>query len=472
MSITSKHADYEKHVKVWEKLDHACSGQETVKSKNTAYLPKPALFGSKNDETGDKRYKEYIARASFPGVTKTTLANHIGLAFGKVPVFNRPEDLEYLERNADGGGRSIHQVAQRATRLIEMHYRCGVYVDYPVVPPSRSKAEERQKGAFPMIHIIDAKSIEDWDYIVVGNQKKLSYVKILETVKTRDGFDVSESKQYRVLWLKNIDGRFVYSIEVFVQDEKGDWLSTGEAYPRDYNGQTWDYIPFTFCGGVDNSEEIHMPALYELAEIEFSYYRSSADVEESAFVVGQPTLCLPNITDEQYKMVQESGAQVGSRSGIPADAKFIQADENGLAYKRMQDKWDQMKEMGARLIEVGSANKTATQADNENSVQHSVLSLVVANVSEALTIALRWCAKFAMPTHDFTTKELSFTIAQDFNKPKYDPARSRLIYEACLNGSMPWFVWYHYEQTGTFTESKWEDVVKQIEAREDGIEDE
>lgn len=469
MSITSKHADFLEHEKTWKKLDDVCKGPEVIKKAGKTYLPLPTLFKSKNDETGEERYKEYKDRAIFPSVTSVTLSNHIGLAFSKTPVFNRPDELAYLERNADGAGRSIWQVSQRATRLVERNYRCGIYVDYPATTPSRTLKEDKSKNAFPMIHVIEAGLIEDWDHIVIGNQRKLSYVKILETVKERNGFETSETKQYRCLWLRVINGLLTYVVEVYKQDDKGKWILFSESIPTDFNGKTWDYIPFTFCGAVDNSDEIQMPPLYGLAELELSYYRSSADVEESAFIVGQPTLCFPNITHEQNEMLQKSGAQVGSRTGIPCDGKFIQADENGLAYKRMQDKWDQMKELGARLIEVGSANKTATQADNENSIQHSVLSLVVANVSEAFTNALRWCAKFAMPSHDFTTEELSYSIAQDFNKPKYDPVRSRLIYESCLNGSMPWFVWYHYEQTGTFTDSKWEDMVKQIEAREDGV---
>ena len=471
MSITSKHADYEKHIKTWEKLDDVCGGQEVIKGKGEAYLPKPALFASKNDPKGSDRYKEYLMRAIFPGVTSRTLASHIGLAFGKTPVFNRPDDLEYLDRNADGAGRSIYQVSQRAMRLINRNYRCGMYVDHPNVEPSRNRAEDKTKGAYPMIHIIKAAAVEDWDYIIVGNQKKLSYVKIHETVKERDGFSLSTTEQYRLLWLKVVDGRFVYVVEVHKKNEKGDWYLDQTSTPTDYDGNTWDYIPFTFCGAIDNSEEIDTAPLYELAEIELSYYRSSADVEESAFIVGQPTLCFPNITPEQYAMVKESGASVGSRTGIPTDGKFIQADENGLAYKRMQDKWDQMKELGARLIEVGSANKTAEQAGNENSIQHSVLSLVAANISEAISTALRWCAKFALPNHDLKVDELSYTIAQDFNKPKYDSTRSKLIYEACLAGQLPMYVWYHYEQTGTFPEDKWEDIVKKIEKRNDGTMD-
>lgn len=468
MSITATHADYDKHIATWNKLDDVCGGQEVIKEANEKYLPKPSMFTSTKDPDGKARYAEYKMRAIFPGVTSRTLASHIGLAFGKTPVFNHPSELEYLERNADGAGRSIYQCAQRATRLINRNYRCGIYVDFPNVGPSKSKADEKSKGAFPMIHIIKAGAIKDWDYIIFGNQKKLSFVKLFETVKVRNGYTVETTDQYRILTLSEVSGSLVYMVQLLTKNEKGEWVEGEKYIPTDYHGKPWDYIPFTFCGAVDNSDEIGTAPLYELASMELSYYCSSADVEESAFIVGQPTLCFPSITDEQYKWVKESGAGVGSRSGIPTDAKMVQAEKNGLAYERMNDKWNQMKELGARLIEVGSANKTATQADNESSVQHSVLSLVVANVSEAFTSALRWCAKFAMPEHDFKVDELGFTIAQDFNKPKYDPTRSKLIYEACLAGELPMYVWYHYEQTGTFPEDKWEDIVKKIEKRDDG----
>lgn len=470
MSITNKHADYDKHVETWEKLDDVCGGQEVIKEAKQKYLKLPLLFKCKADPHGTARYEEYLQRAMFPGVTSNTLASHIGLAFGKTPVFNRPPELEYLERNADGAGRSIWQAAQRATRLVSKNYRCGVYVDYPNVSPRKTKADERTSGAFPMIHIIKAKNILDWDHIVVGNQKKLSFVKIFETVQIRDGFNLKSSEQIRVLLLEDAGhGEFVYTVQVYTKNDKGNFVAGPKFIPADHDGAPWGYIPFTFCGAIDNSDEIHTAPLYELAELELSYYASTADVEESAFIVGQPTLCLINPTKEQYEWAMEAGISVGCRNALPCDARFVQADKNSLAYERMQDKWEQMKELGARLIEVGSANKTATQANNEASIQHSSLSLVVANVSEAFTNALRWCAKFAMPTHDFKVDELSFQIAQDFNKPKYDAQRSKLIYESCLAGLLPMYVWYHYEQTGTFPEDKWDDVAGRLESVEDGV---
>lgn len=464
MTITSKHTEYSANIDAWVKVDDVCKGQKAIKDKGKTYLPKPITFS-------DDEYREYLDRAVFYGVTGRTHKSNVGQAFNKLPDFKRPDDLEYLERNSDGSGRSIYQNSQRALDLIQRHYRCGIYVDYPQVAPSRIRAEDKQKNAFPMIHVLNAKSIHDWDHIIVGNQKKLSYVKIMKSVvnRTADGFGRETKDQYRVLRLEDAgQGDFIYSVQIYQQNEKGGWVEGPQYIPTDYHGKYWDYIPFTFCGAIDNTDEIYNAPILELADINLAHYRNSADVEESGFIVGQPIICMPDITHEQYRIVKEEGLLVGSRKGFPAKVEAVQVKENNLVKQLMTDKWVQMKEMGARLVEVGSANKTATQADNEDSVQHSVLSLAISNISEAFQMALRWCAKFALPNHDLKPDELTYVISQDFNKQKYDAVRSKLIYEACLSGRFPMKIWYQYEQTGTFPEDKWDEIEKLIEQAGDG----
>ena len=176
--ITSTHADYDEHAPLWKMVDDVCKGQKAIKAAKKAYLPVPNTFG----DGDDNRYDEYLDRAVFYGVTGRTLNSHVGSAFNKLPEFKCPDELEYLDRNADGAGRSIYQCSQRMLRYLLKHYRCGVYVDYPQVQPSRNRAEDKLKNAFPMIHVLKASAIKDWDHIIVGNQKKLSFVKISESV--------------------------------------------------------------------------------------------------------------------------------------------------------------------------------------------------------------------------------------------------------------------------------------------------
>lgn len=465
--ITSTHADYDEHAPLWKMVDDVCKGQKAIKAAKKAYLPVPNTFG----DGDDNRYDEYLDRAVFYGVTGRTLNSHVGSAFNKLPEFKRPDELEYLDRNADGAGRSIYQCSQRMLRYLLKHYRCGVYVDYPQVQPSRNRAEDKLKNAFPMIHVLKASAIKDWDHIIVGNQKKLSFVKISESVSNRsqDGFERSTKEQYRVLRLEDVGfNEFVYSVQVYEQDAKGNWVEGQKYTPTDYHGNHWSYIPFTFCGAVDNTDEMDNAPLLELAELNLAHYRNSADVEESGFIVGQPVISMPEITEQQYELIQRDGLAIGGRSGFPTKVEITQASENNLAKQLMTDKWEHMKEMGARLIEVGSANKTATQADNEDSIQHSVVSLAVSNISEALQMALRWCAKFALPNHELSTDELSYVISQDFNKPKFSEERAKRLYEACTGGNLPWSVWYKYEQTGMFTEEKWEEIEVLLERQRDG----
>ena len=462
--ITTQHAEYRANITAWTKVDDVCKGQATVKAKGKLYLPVPETF-----EDG-KRYAEYLDRAVFYGVTSRTLKSNIGSAFNKLPDFKRPDELEYLDRNADGSGRSIFQASQYMLSLMLKHYRCAVYVDYPQVAPSRNRAEDKLKNAFPMIHILKAGSVVDWDYIIVGNQKKTSFIKILESVATRtaDGFSRATKDQYRILRLEEGEIDYIYTVQIYKQNDQGEWVEGDKYIPTDHHGKTWSYIPFTFCGAVDNTDDIDNAPLLELADLNLAHYRNSADVEESGFVVGQPIISMPDVTHEQYKIAKDEGLSVGSRRGFPTRIEIVQAESNNLAKQLMTDKWAQMKEMGARLIEVGSANKTATQADNEDSVQHSVLSLAVSNISEALTMALRWCAKFTLADHDLGPEKLSYVISQDFNKPKFSEERAKRLYEACVGGNLPWSIWYKYEQTGMFTEEKWEEVEKLIERQIDG----
>ena len=102
-----------------------------------------------------------------------------------MPNFQRPDDLEYLERNANGQGVGIYQIAQASLRHVLKTYRCALYVDYPNVTPSKVRAEDYSKQAFPMIHVLPAKSVINWDTIIIGNQQKLSLVVIHEEVSSR-----------------------------------------------------------------------------------------------------------------------------------------------------------------------------------------------------------------------------------------------------------------------------------------------
>ncbi|HHP8324941.1 TPA: DUF4055 domain-containing protein [Acinetobacter baumannii] len=472
--VTFKHAEYVKNVGLWQKIDDVCDGEDAVKEQREKYLPKP----NAHDKTpeNDAAYAAYLTRAVFYEVTGTTLNSLVGAAFATDPSFKFTPELEHLERNANGAGLSAYQLAQTGIRHLLKHYRCALYVDYPDVIPARNLKEHKEQNSYPMIHLLNAVDVINWDSMMVGNQKKLCLVVIREVVSTRgsDGFSKEDREQFRVLRLEpDENGEFAYSVQIYTKNDKGKYEGGPKKFPTDHSGRTWSYIPFTFVGAVDNSEEIKKPPLLALANLNLAHYRDSADFQESVFYMGQPQYYVSGVNWQWFDEAKARGIYVGAKVLLPLPENgkigIEQANPNTLSREAMKDKWNQMKELGARLIEKGSAAKTATEANNDDAVQHSVLSLCVVNMNEALSMALRWCAKYVIANVDALNKDdLMFEISQEFNKQGYLAELARQLFEAALQGRSSFKSWWEYNQTGMFPKQKYEDELQNVEAEQDG----
>ncbi|EHU1442955.1 DUF4055 domain-containing protein [Acinetobacter baumannii] len=472
--VTFKHAEYVKNVGLWQKIDDVCDGEDAVKEQREKYLPKP----NAHDKTpeNDAAYAAYLTRAVFYEVTGTTLNSLVGAAFATDPSFKFTPELEHLERNANGAGLSAYQLAQTGIRHLLKHYRCALYVDYPDVIPARNLKEHKEQNSYPMIHLLNAVDVINWDSMMVGNQKKLCLVVIREVVSTRgsDGFSKEDREQFRVLRLEpDENGEFAYSVQIYTKNDKGEYEGGPKKFPTDHSGRTWSYIPFTFVGAVDNSEEIKKPPLLALANLNLAHYRDSADFQESVFYMGQPQYYVSGVNWQWFDEAKARGIYVGAKVLLPLPENgklgIEQANPNTLSREAMKDKWNQMKELGARLIEKGSAAKTATEANNDDAVQHSVLSLCVVNMNEALSMALRWCAKYVIANVDALNKDdLMFEISQEFNKQGYLAELARQLFEAALQGRSSFKSWWEYNQTGMFPKQKYEDELQIVEAEQDG----
>lgn len=468
-AVATKHPDYIKNLKAWGMMDDVCEGEVRIKERGELYLPRPAIFGDKHNPKSSFRYREYLRRAVFYGVTGQTLTSHVGMAFGKLPDFKRPDDFEYMIKNADGAGRSIYQLSQLMTEHVLKHYRCAIYVDYPSGVKARNLAEQKALGLKPTINVLDAYKVINWDTQIVNNTEILSLVVIEESasVISDDGFSRKTKTQYRVLRL--ING--LYSVQLFRPRDDGEFDIDEPIFPTDFNGNPWKFIPFTFCGAVDNTPSIRKSPMIELALLNLAHYRNSADVEESAFTIGQPIFSMPDLTEAKVKEMRKQGElEIGSSRAVPHKIEIVQASENNLSRSVMGEKWNQMKEMGARLIESGGATKTATEADSDSAIQHSVLSLVVSNVSEALQMALQWCVKYTHSNESaYSLDDLNYVISQDFNRIGFSQEKAKRLYDASLANILPREVWYSYEQSGVMPEMTWKEAEEKLEEQMSGL---
>ena len=451
----------------WRLVRDVCKGSETVKAAGDYYLPRPNASDKSQDNKD--RYDAYKKRAVFYNATGRTKHSLVGAVFRTWPTLTGPGALDYVTKDIDGQGVSVYQQSQSVIgHLLEVG-RHGLLVDYAAVEPGTvSKADEQAGRARANVASYPAESIINWKTRQVGGQHLLSLVVLREKidVDTDDGFGSEQVVQYRVL---RLDMSGVYTQEVWEEGSSKTEMTVAPFAPLNGSGQPWRIIPFQFLGSENNDTSIDDSPLYDMAEVNIGHYRNSADYEEAAYLVGQPQPWMSGLDELWRDHLEKVGIFLGSRAPwlLPVNGAcgVWQAQPNAVAKEAMDAKKQDMVSLGARLIERGSAVKTATQADNDSAAEHSVLSLVVSNVSEAYSQCLVWMAEFVN-----ATGEVVYKLNQDFSQITLDATILAALFNAVQGGKLPeGDFWQYLRDRGVINPEKTDDDIRdELEAQSTG----
>lgn len=396
MSVETKHGQYTQMEDEWELVEACCSGTRAVKELKTRLLPPADLReGGSYDRYA---YKSYLARAVYTNITGRTRDGLVGAAFRKPPVINLPSGLEYLQDNADSGGQSLEQLSKEVLSSLQCTGREPLLVDYPPVSESLSEEEVRGIGAY--IKKYEARDLINWKVSYESGREVLVLAVLREAYnRSEDEFCHELDTRYRVLRLS--EG--VYSQQVYenISDGKGGKALVGGeiTFPKDASGSTWNEIPLFVVGSVNNDYSVDPIPLADIAHVNAAHYRNSADLEENCFIHSQLTLGVTSsLSMEQFKEANPSGIMVGAKSGhfLGESGGFtsVQANPNQLADHLMERKEEQMRKLGAKLVEKRTGTQTAEAARIDATGESSVLSSHVTNVEEGLNKCIEWCGRF------------------------------------------------------------------------------
>lgn len=431
--VTFQHGDYAENYDAWETVEDACAGESEVKGKGVKYLPQPNPTDKSPENV--ERYKQYKARAVYYNVSRRTLQSLTGACFSQNPTLAVPPLLEYVKTDIDGQGLSIYQQSQVAVSEVLQKGRVGILVDYPQTSAQATLADMQSGRIRSTVALYEAEDIINWRTEKIGANHVLSLVVIKECAEqvTEDGFGTKEVDQYRVLRLVEN----VYIIELYqFNDKTNAWEMIAQNIPLNSNGMAWTKIPFTFIGSISNSSACDPAPLYDLATLNLAHYRNSADYEDSVYMTGQPQAWISGLSNEWRDWLQAQGIYIGARAAmlLPENGNFgiAQAAPNTLAKEAMDAKEKQMLAIGARLITPGSAVKTATEAQADNESEHSVVSLIAANVSEAYTLALQWMGEWMG-----VSGQMEYTIHVEAAKFSVDGVMLNALVSANQSGKLP-----------------------------------
>ena len=428
MSIDYEHAQHSKYATVWKKINDICD-YETV----TDYLIE--LNPDDDSEENASRNSQFQDRAVFSDIAGQTVRGFVGLVFNKEPNAELPAGLDYLEENADGAGVSIYQQSQEVVEDLARVSLAGLWVDFPKTDGPVSAEDISSRKVFATINHFAASQIWNWRTTRRGSQVLLELVvlKSSEEIVGEDGYSVETQDVFLELYLDND----VYTVREWrPSTDEAEWEPSDPVVPKQHNGQTWDIIPFMFVGAQSNTWRIDAPVLRGLVELNIAHYNNSAIYEDSVFIVGQAQPWMSGLDIDTMKAFEENGYYIGSGRlmGVPSGEKldFAQPKENTLAREAMKDKLEMMIGLGAYFIQPGSAVKTATQSSGEQRVQHSVLSLISSNVSEAYIQCIEWCGLFMG-----VTGNIEFKLNQDFVDPDATPQELQQVIAGFMQNAIP-----------------------------------
>ncbi len=387
MSVNTNHPQYTRARDVWITTRSAASGQSAIKDRGEVFLPG---FVPEDED----RYKQYLKRAYFMGVTGRTKNSLLGMVFRKPPTYELPARLEQILENIDGAGQSLEQVAKEAAGDLMETGRHVFLVDYPQSEPGLDSESEARMGLQPTIASYPAEALINWRFEGVNGKQKLTLAVLREEVEIDewDEFTHDTETRYRVLRLT--DG--VYTQQLYDDSQ----MPMGDPYsPLMAGGVPFDHIPLHITGAENNKPDVDMPPLYDLSIVNIAHYQTTADHRENLFIHGQLTLGITSDMGwEQFKEANPAGVQVGARKGhfLGSTGSFhsVTAPESSSLRVALQDLEQQMVMIGARLVQRGGQAETAEAARINASGEASTLDTVTNNLSEAIEAALEDVARF------------------------------------------------------------------------------
>lgn len=424
----------------------AIGGEQAVKAKGVKYLPMPdpGPVCGPDAKAKMERYQSYLTRAVYFNITRRTLEGLVGYIFMRPPVENYDERLKLLTKDVTGTGLSLTQLSKELTKRVVSNSRAGLFIDYPKTDKVTSLAEKELGVIRPKMFAYSATEITNWRTVERGAEDILSLVVLKESyIYEDDGFEVKPGRQLRVLslqnnvyrqdiWRENKKDPGGEEFDVFPNTNLTDWYHHETFTPTDAKGNTFDKIPFTFVGSVNNDPNPDNPNFYDIASLNIAHYRNSADLEESLFISGQPTLAITGLTEAWVSNNMKGEVKFGARAGIPlpegGKAELLQVNPNQVLIEAMDRKEQQMVALGAKLVEGSKAvQKTATEAKIESASEVSVLASCALNVQAAIEFGLEWFSLFdsgqpiIKPLNEDGEEDALFVLNTDFDLSSMDP---------------------------------------------------
>ena len=474
------HRELIENLPYYQVVDDCLKGELVIKWRRERYLPRASR--TDRSPSANDRYETILADAVFYNVVAAHTEFMTGQVFMRPPTIVLPGKLKKMLDDVDGSGMSIEQTLRQLVWDLVAHSRFGLFVDYPVTNGGTTKYELDSGMVLPIINRYRPWQIANWRTEKRFGKEVLVLVVLQEIgATTEDGFNHLDFSRIRVLTL-NDNNEYevsIYKSEILTElvrfgrpdynyfDSRigtqqnnnlyyTDYLASYPAnfladfrtkshfekvetyMPTDSKGKPFNRIPFVFGGARFNTPEVERPMMFDIASVNLGHYRDSSLNQQMLRYSGSGTPWFSGLNKQWIRQVMGGKLALGSTAAIKlptgGSAGMLQGAANSSIREAMQDKWNYMAALGARVLTGSQAKqKSATEFSLETSEFNSGLALIARNVGKAMTEALKFAGQFVG-----VAKDPSVDLLTDYGMDRLSPQQRHQLMAEVQGGMLTW----------------------------------
>lgn len=425
------HPSYSKGLRRWSLIDDVLEGTQAIKDNAVKYIP--ALTDAEKDE-----YRAYVQRATFVAITRRTLEAIVGLIMRRPPELTLPDGADRWTDDIDMDGSDLIEYTRQISRRLCSKGRCATLVDW--------NPEEKR----PYLTLYEPQHVIDWRRTRVRGRLMLTFVAILEEEQVADeNSTTTYESRIREYWLEDGECRWA-TFRQSSDAKKGERIDEGVMTRR---GIPLPFVPIYIHNVEGPNPEVSISPLYDMAELNLSHLRTSADLENGRHFAGCPT---PWVTGVDKKEVGDF--YIGSSKAFlcsDKDAKlgYMEFTGGGLSELReaLAEKEGQMASLGASMLFPPKADAEAyatvkLRVSAETSDVSNQSGQISAGMSSVLQMFFWWDSAAELPSD--LMAEVWMILNTDFDTAEMDPARLTALVGAYQQGLMSFETLFHNMKKG------------------------
>lgn len=371
MAINTPNASYNEMAKKWERSSDLYEGLQRLRLKSNIYLPKEL-------EETDQNYQQRVNRSVLFNVYRRTIQALVGYAFSSaVTVSGAPPQLEYLEYNFDGTGRSITEVAAEIFHDSIHFGKAHVYVDFPStkdLPEDLSLPEYEQMNLRPFVIPVCPRSVIGWRVEYDNGIETLKNIRLREVVREED----ENFEESTVEYIRLITPDQITTYKATVDDSDFDIIDVSE--------NTLNKIPLLTVYSNKLAALVSEPLLADLVELNINHFQSVSTQANALHFSRLPILLATGFADDADQLVIASNTIV-MNSDPAASLKFVELNGQSISSARLfnQDLEGYMSKSGSEILFTKSvARQTASARQTDQVEALSIVQVILRSIEQSL----------------------------------------------------------------------------------------